>query len=411
MGQRTCPTCGTTNAQNASTCSWCGRSLDDDATQPIGGPVPPPGGEQRPAAGWQRGDAAPEQPAGGSWDAAPTQQQPTGGSWEPEGPAQQPQGGAWEPASPAQPAGGSWDAAPTQQQPQGGAWEPGGEQPAGGWEPPASPAQPSGGSWEAAPSQPQGAAWEPGGQQPAGSWEQGGTQQPPASPGGDWQPGGGSWGYGQDAQASGQQAGWGAQGGAGQAQWGTPGPPAQGRRRPLLWIVLGVVALVVLVGVGIAATHIGGTVGKVARSNQPLQAPANIGGLARIDTGTIRSTLDQQSSQLRQKGAKNFVVAAYGTETQPQFVLVAVRNANDKTRQDITNGFDQALTQQPGGGTSQAQTYKQGDVEYRCTSSQLGATVAICRFNDGDVVGFGFSGTQTPQRVSQLTAEARDKMK
>jgi len=149
----------------------------------------------------------------------------------------------------------------------------------------------------------------------------------------------------------------------------------------------------------------------VARSNQPLQAPANIGGLARIDTGTIRSTLDQQSSQLRQKGAKNFVVAAYGTETQPQFVLVAVRDANDKTRQDITNGFDQALTQQPGGGTSQAQTYKQGDVEYRCTSSQLGATVAICRFNDGDVVGFGFSGTQTPQRVSQLTAEARDKMK
>ncbi len=172
--------------------------------------------------------------------------------------------------------------------------------------------------------------------------------------------------------------------------------------------MLGVVALVVLVGVAIAATHIGGT---VARSNQPLQAPANIGGLARIDTGTIRSTLDQQSSQLRQKGAKNFVVAAYGTETQPQFVLVAVRDANDKTRQDITNGFDQALTQQPGGGTSQAQTYKQGDVEYRCTSSQLGATVAICRFNDGDVVGFGFSGTQTPQRVSQLTAEARDKMK
>jgi hypothetical protein len=179
----------------------------------------------------------------------------------------------------------------------------------------------------------------------------------------------------------------------------------------VLWIVLGVVVVVALIGVAVAATNIGGTVRKVARSNEPLQAPASIGGLARIDAGTIRSTLDQQSNQLRQKGAKNFVVAAYGTQTQPQFVLVAVREANDKTRQDITTGFDQALVQQSGGGAGQDQTYKQGGVEYRCTSSQFGATVAICRFNDGDVVGFGFSGTQNPQRVSQFTAEARDKMK
>ncbi|HEX6674656.1 MAG TPA: zinc-ribbon domain-containing protein [Actinomycetes bacterium] len=371
MGQRTCPNCGTTNAQNASTCSWCGRSLDDDATQPIGGPVTPPQDEQPTAAGWQRGDTAPDQPAGGSWDAAPTQQQPTGRSWEAEGSAQQSRGGAWEPPSPAQPAGGSWEASPTQQQPQGGAWEP-------------------------PPSQPQGApSWEPGEQRPAG---------------GGWQQGGGSWEYGQGAQASGQQAGWGAQGGAAQP-WGTPGPTSQGRRRPLLWVALGVVVLLVLVGIGIAAMNISGTVGKVARSNQPLQAPASIGGLARIDTGAIRSTLDQQSGQLRQKGAKNFVVAAYGNGGQPEFVVVAVREANDKTRQDITTGFDQALLRQGGAGTSQAQTYKQGSVEYRCTSSQLGATVAICRFNDGDVVGFGFSGTQNPQRVSQFTAEARDKMK
>src|SRR6266511_1103909 len=101
MGQRTCPNCGTTNAQNASTCSWCGRSLDDDATQPIGGPVAPPRDEQPPAASWQRGDTTPDAPAGGSWDAAPTQQQPTGGSWD-AAPTQQ------------QPTGGSWDAAPTQ---------------------------------------------------------------------------------------------------------------------------------------------------------------------------------------------------------------------------------------------------------------------------------------------------------
>jgi hypothetical protein len=399
MGQRTCPNCGTTNAQNASTCSWCGRSLDDDATQPIGGPVAPSGGEQPSAAGWQRGDTAPErsaggssweaptrqQPASGSWDAAPTQQQPTGGSWKPEGPTQEPRGGAWEPSSAAQPAGGSWEAQPTRQQPQGGAWEP-----------PASPAQPSGSSWEPAPSQPQDApSWESGGQQPAG---------------GGWQQDAGAWAYGQGAQASGQQAGWGAQGGAAKP-WGTPVPAPQGRRRPLVWVVVGVVVLVVLVGIGIAAKNIGGTVSKVARSNQPLQTPASIGGLARIDTGQIRSTLDQQSSQLRQKGAKNFVVAAYGNSGQPEFVVVAVREANDKTRQDITTGFDQALGQQPGGGTSQSQTYKQGGVDYRCTSSQLGATVAICRFNDGDVVGFGFSGTQNPQRVSQFTAEARDKMK
>jgi hypothetical protein len=396
MGQRTCPNCGTTNAQNASTCSWCGRSLDDDATQPIGGPVAPPRGEQPTAAGWQRGDTAPDEPAGGSWDAAPTQQQPSGGSWD-AAPTQQ------------QPAGGSWEAAPTQQQPTGGSWE--AEEPAqqprgGAWEPP-SPAQPAGGSWEAPPTQQQsqGGAWEPAPSQPQGapSWEPGG-QQPAA---GGWQQGGGSWEYGQGAQAPGQQAGWGAQGGAAQP-WGTPGPVSPGRRRPLLWVALGVVVLVALVGVGIAAMNISG---KVTRSNQPLQSPASIGGLARIDTGAIRSTLDAQSSQLRQKGAKNFVVAAYGNGGQPEFVVVAVREANDKTRQDITTGFDQALGQQAGGGTSQAQTYKQGGVEYRCTSSQLGATVAICRFNDGDVVGFGFSGTQNPQRVSQFTAEARDKMK
>jgi hypothetical protein len=382
MGQRTCPNCGTTNAQNASACSWCGRSLDDDATQPIGGPVAPRGGEQAPAAGWQRGDTVPEQPAGGSWDAAPTRQQPaedawdaaptrqqpTGGSWEPEGPTQQARGGSWEPSSPAQPAGGSWGAPPPRQQPQGA------------WEPPASP--------------PQGApSWEPGGQPPAG---------------GGWQQGGESWGSGQGAQAAGQQAGWGGQGSGAAPPWGTPGPAAQRRRGPLLWVVIGVVVLVALAGIGIAAKNIGG---KVVRSNQPLQVPASIGGFNRIDTGVIRSTLDQQSSQLRQKGAKNFVVAAYGNGGQPEFVVVAVREANDKTRQDITAGFDQALGQQPGGGTSQPQTYEQGEVAYRCTSSQLGATVAICRFNDGDVVGFGFSGTQNPQRVSQYTAEARDKMK
>jgi hypothetical protein len=179
----------------------------------------------------------------------------------------------------------------------------------------------------------------------------------------------------------------------------------------VLWIALAAVVVVALVAVALAVSNIGNTARKVARSNEPLQAPANIGGLARIDSGTIRSTLDQQSNQLRQKGAKNFVVAAYGTETQPQFVLVAVREANDKTRQDITTGFDQALGQQTGGAPAQNQTYEQGGVDYRCTSSQLGATVAICRFNDGDVVGFGFSGTQNPQRVSQFTAEARDKMK
>ena len=418
MGQRTCPHCGTTNAQDARTCSWCGRSLDEDATQPLAGPVPPrSGGEQPSAEGWQRGDTVPEQPAGGSWDQAPTQPQP--------------QSGAWEPASPAQPAAGSWDQAPTQRQPQSGSWEPPSpaqpgdqaptqRQPQGAsWEAP-SPAQPSAGSWDTAPTsqQPQGGAWEPAGQQPAegawqpgagqasgGAWEPGGAQQPPPPPGGGWQ---------QPADAApgwGQQPAWGAPGAGGQAQWGTMGqaPPRRGKR--VLWIVLGVVVVLALIGVAVAVTNIGGTVRKVARSNEPLQAPASIGGLARIDSGGIRSTLDQQSNQLRQKGAKNFVVAAYGTQTQPQFVLVAVREANDKTRQDITSGFDQALVQQSGGAARQDQTYKQGGVEYRCTASQFGATVAICRFDDGDVVGFGFSGTQNTQRVSQFTAEARDKMK
>ncbi len=417
MGQRTCPHCGTTNAQDARTCSWCGRSLDEDATQPLAGPVPPQsGGEQPSAEGWRRGDTVPAQPSAGSWDQAPTQPQPQSGAWEPPSPAQpspgswdptptqrQPQSGAWEPPSPAQP----WDQAPTQQQPQGASWEaPSPAQPsAGSWDPAPTSQQPQGG-WEAAEQQPAEGAWQPGaGQASGGAWEPGGAQQPPPPPGGGWQ---------QPADASpgwGQQPAWGAQRAGGQAQWGTMGQAPPRRGKPVLWIVLGVVVVLALIGVAVAVTNIGGTVRKVARSNEPLQAPASIGGLARIDSGGIRSTLDQQSNQLREKGAKNFVVAAYGTQTQPQFVLVAVREANDKTRQDITTGFDQALVQQSGGAARQDQTYKQGGVEYRCTSSQFGATVAICRFNDGDVVGFGFSGTQNTQRVSQFTAEARDKMK
>lgn len=338
MGQRTCPHCGTTNVQSASDCSWCGRSLDDDATQPIGG-VPPAGEQPTAVGGWQRGEEA-----------------PPGGSWEPAS-AQRSQEGAWEPTSPAQPAEGAWAPPSAAEQPQGGSWQP----------------PPSGGGWE----------------QPAAGW---------------WE----SEEAGQDAPAGGQPA-WGGQGAA-QGPWGTTGQAAPRQRGPLVWVAIGVAVVLVLAGIGVAAMSIGGQVRKVARSNDPLQAPASIGGFNRIDTGAIRSTLDQQSSQLRQKGARNFVVAAYGTETLPEFVLVAVREANDRTRQDITAGFDEALVQQTGGAPA-VRNYRQGEVDYRCTSSRLGAVVAICRFNDGDVVGFGFSGTQTPQRVSQFTAEARDKMK
>jgi hypothetical protein len=147
-----------------------------------------------------------------------------------------------------------------------------------------------------------------------------------------------------------------------------------------------------------------------SNANEPLRAPASVGGLNRIDRGAIRSGLDAQEQQLRQRGARNFVVAAYGTELQPQFILVVVRDADDRARREVITDFDNALAQQPGQGGTRDQTFRQDDVDYRCTSSQLGAIVAICRFDDGDLVGFGFSPNVSPQRVSELTADARNQM-
>jgi hypothetical protein len=174
----------------------------------------------------------------------------------------------------------------------------------------------------------------------------------------------------------------------------------------MLWIAIaGVLVVVVLAAVVFRV------VGNRSNANEPLQAPASVGGFNRIERGAVRSGLDNQERLLRQRGASNFVVAAYGTELQPQFVLVVVRDANDRARQDVIEGFDNALAQQAGGqGGSKDQTFRQDDVDYRCTSSQLSATVAICRFDDGDLVGFGFSPGVTPQRVSELTAEARNQM-
>jgi len=192
-------------------------------------------------------------------------------------------------------------------------------------------------------------------------------------------------------------------------QWGGQQPPAAPKRRnTVLWVVLGVAVLAVLLGGIYAITTVGG---KVARASKPLKTPADVAGLRRIDSPAFRGLLDQQEKQLRDKGVKNFVVAAYGTETQPEFVLVAVREASDRTRGDIVKGFDQALGQATPGSGATDQTFKRGDVEYRCTASQLGGNFSICRWNDGDMVGFGFSLTSRPERLSDLTAEARNEMR
>jgi len=192
-------------------------------------------------------------------------------------------------------------------------------------------------------------------------------------------------------------------------QWGGQPPPATPKRRnTTLWVVIGVAVLAVLVGGVYAITTVGG---KVAQASKSLKTPADVAGLQRIDSPAFRALLDQQQKQLQDKGVRNFVVAAYGTETQPEFVVVAVREASDRTRGDIVKGFDQALGQATPGAEAGDQTFQQRGVAYRCTSSQLGANFAICRWNDGDVVGFGFSPTTKPDRLSELTAEARDKMR
>jgi hypothetical protein len=243
---------------------------------------------------------------------------------------------------------------------------------------------------------PQEAPWgAPAGSQPAGQ----------APEGGSWGQGGSAYGGGYGA--AGGPPGWAPQGGEpGQAGWGAGAPPARRGRGPLLLAaVAGVLLVVALAAVAFRL------VSSRSNANEPLVAPASVGGFSRIERGIVRSQLDMNERQLRQRGAKNFVVAAYGTEVQPRFILVAVRDANDRARHDVIEGFDTALARQPGSqGGDGDQTFRRDDVDYRCTSSQLGATVAICRFDDGDIVGFGFSPGVTPQRVSELTAEARNQM-
>jgi len=191
-------------------------------------------------------------------------------------------------------------------------------------------------------------------------------------------------------------------------QWGGPPPPPPKRRNPVLWVVVGAAVLVVLLGGTYAITTVGG---EVARASKPLKIPADLSGLRQIDSPAFRALLAQQEKQLRDRGVKNFVVAAYGTEDQPELVVVGVREANDRTRSDIVKGFDQALGQVTPGSGAGDQTFNRGDVEYRCTASQPGVSFAICRWNDGDMVGFAFSPASGPERLSELTAEARNEMR
>jgi hypothetical protein len=103
------------------------------------------------------------------------------------------------------------------------------------------------------------------------------------------------------------------------------------------------------------------------------------------------------------------VVAAYGTGAQAQLVVVAVREAGDRTRGDIVAGFDAELARSaPGAGPDQV--FEHELVGYRCTASRLGVSFSVCRWDDGDVVGFGFSPSLGPDRLSRLTAAARSAM-
>jgi hypothetical protein len=252
-------------------------------------------------------------------------------------------------------------------------------------------------------------AGPPAGESGAPAWSQppaGGSREAPTEP---LRASEGDWGQPTQPQPP-QEGSWGAPSGwqpqANQWQAGDAGQAAPPRRGRLLWVAIaGVLVVVVLAGVAFRVVN------NRANADEPLQAPASVGGLNRIESGAVRSGLDLQEKQLRERGAKNFVVAAYGTELQPQFILVAVREASDRARRDVIEGFDAALRQQPGGqGAARDQTFRRDDVDYRCVSSQLSTTLAICRFDDGNIVGFGFSPGVTPQRVSELTAEARTKM-
>jgi hypothetical protein len=252
-------------------------------------------------------------------------------------------------------------------------------------------------------------AGPPAGESGAPAWSQppaGGSREAPTEP---LRASEDDWGQPTQPQPP-QEGSWGAPSGwqpqANQWQAGDPGQAAPPRRGRLLWVAIaGVLVVVVLAGVAFRVVN------NRANADEPLQAPASVGGLNRIESGAVRSGLDLQEKQLRERGAKNFVVAAYGTELQPQFILVAVREASDRARRDVIEGFDAALRQQPGGqGAARDQTFRRDDVDYRCVSSQLSTTLAICRFDDGNIVGFGFSPGVTPQRVSELTAEARTKM-
>src|SRR6266705_3168894 len=179
-----------------------------------------------------------------------------------------------------------------------------------------------------------------------------------------------------------------------------PPPDGPPRRAAALWVVLGAAALgAALAGVFAVAKLVGTAPG----AGGPLRTPAAVAGLRRVDSPALRPLLGQQERQLRDRGIRNYVVAAYGTGAQAQLVVVAVREAGGRTRGDIVKGFDAELARSvPGAGPDQV--FEHGKVEYRCTASRLGASFSVCRWNDGDVVGFGFSPSSGPDRLSRLAA-------
>jgi len=198
---------------------------------------------------------------------------------------------------------------------------------------------------------------------------------------------------------------------AGRAAGGDAGAPRRRRRRGRALLVVLVVG--VLGYLAVRATDVllqcraDGLPLTGSRVERPLQAPPGVRALRRNDSALLSRYVEQERRRLAVQGFDNVDGALYGPSEAggSAFVVLMMRAGDDQRRRFLEEAGATFTTL--AGATTPTFTTRLDGVDYRCIRSRGGQYNDVCSWDDGDTAGYGFSDTFGIERLSAVTAGAR----
>lgn len=164
-----------------------------------------------------------------------------------------------------------------------------------------------------------------------------------------------------------------------------PGAPGK-RKRTVLWVSVGAVALLIVIGIVVAVSLSGGA---------SITMPAAIAGESKLESSSAQVLATGMSETIKKQTGADALAGIYGTEAEPKFLVLAI-NATPESGdplEEIGPGIKQSVGASYSLDTSNITRRTVGSTSYECAPASVSSSngtitkLSMCTWEDGDTVG------------------------